>query len=211
MKLASKTFEDGGPIPPRCAFGVYDPKTHVRLSDNRNPHLAWSDLPEGTRSLVIVCHDSDVPSRGDDVNQEGRTVPADLPRVDFFHWVLVDLPPEPAEIAEGEVSDGVTARGKPGPAALRGARHGINDYTGWFRGDPDMEGTYYGYDGPCPPWNDEIVHHYHFTMYALDLEKLPVEGTFGGDEVRRAMDGHILGQARITGTYHINPNAREHG
>jgi phosphatidylethanolamine-binding protein (PEBP) family uncharacterized protein len=40
----------------------------------------------------VICHDPDVPSKGDDVNQEGRGVPASLPRVDFFHWVLVDLP-----------------------------------------------------------------------------------------------------------------------
>ena len=46
----------------------------------------------GTKSFAIVCHDPDVPSKGDDVNQEGRRVPASLPRVDFFHWVLVDLP-----------------------------------------------------------------------------------------------------------------------
>ena len=51
-------------------------------------------------------------------------------------------------------------RGKPGPDAPHGARHGINDYTGWFASDADMAGDYYGYDGPCPPWNDEIPHRY---------------------------------------------------
>ena len=54
-------------------------------------------VPAGTRSFAIICHDPDVPSQGDDVNQEGRVVPATLPRVDFFHWVLVDLPPEEAK------------------------------------------------------------------------------------------------------------------
>lgn len=62
------------------------------MSDNKNPHLQWSDLPAGTRSLVLICHDYDVPSKGDDVNQEGKTVPANLPRVDFYHWVMIDLP-----------------------------------------------------------------------------------------------------------------------
>jgi phosphatidylethanolamine-binding protein (PEBP) family uncharacterized protein len=47
-------------------------------------------------SFAIICHDPDVPSQGDDVNQEDRTVPASLPRVDFFHWLLFDLPAEPA-------------------------------------------------------------------------------------------------------------------
>jgi phosphatidylethanolamine-binding protein (PEBP) family uncharacterized protein len=40
---------------------------------------------------------------------------------------------------------------------------------GWFAGDNDMRGDYYGYDGPCPPWNDEIVHRYVFTLFALDV------------------------------------------
>ena len=81
------------------AFCIQHAQNHACLGGNHNPHLAWSDLPAGTKSLALICHDPDVPSRGDDVNQEGRTVPASLPRVDFFHWVLVDLPPAPTVIA----------------------------------------------------------------------------------------------------------------
>ncbi|SNT26510.1 hypothetical protein SAMN06265795_12028 [Noviherbaspirillum humi] len=207
MKLWSDSFQDGERIPGEYAFAVIDPATHVTLSANRNPHLAWSGLPAGTRSLALICHDVDVPSRGDDVNQEGRTVPADLPRVDFFHWVLVDLPAEMPPIAAGQFSSGVTARGKSGPdvPGAGGARQGINDYTGWFAGDPSMSGDYYGYDGPCPPWNDSLIHHYVFTLYALDVERLEVEGKFTGQQVRQAMQGHVLGQASITGTYTLNP------
>jgi Raf kinase inhibitor-like YbhB/YbcL family protein len=207
MKLWSDSFKDGGVIPGEFAFGVIDPATHVALSSNKNPHLAWSDLPAGTCSLALICHDVDVPSRGDDVNQEGKTVPADLPRVDFFHWTLVDLPSSLATIAAGQYSNGVTPRGKPGPEAGSGrpGRHGVNDYTGWFAGDADMRGDYFGYDGPCPPWNDSIVHHYVFTLFALDVERLPVDGKFTGQQVREAMRGHILGEAKITGTYTLNP------
>jgi phosphatidylethanolamine-binding protein (PEBP) family uncharacterized protein len=75
MKVTSNSFAEGSPIPGRFAFAVYDPATHVKLSNNRNPHLAWTDAPAGTRSFAVVCVDPDVPSRGDDVNQEGRTVP----------------------------------------------------------------------------------------------------------------------------------------
>ncbi|MDF1564337.1 MAG: YbhB/YbcL family Raf kinase inhibitor-like protein [Deltaproteobacteria bacterium] len=207
MKLWSDSFEEGTAIPTPFAFGKHDPESHVTLCENRNPHLAWSDLPEGTRSLALLCHDSDVPSRGDDVNQEGKTVPADLPRVDFFHWVLVDLPPEEGYFEAGAFSDGVTARGKGADDSPMG-RHGINDYTGWFAGDADMKGDYFGYDGPCPPWNDSIVHHYHFTLFALDVEKLMVDGAFGGADVRAAMEGHVLAEASVMGTYHINPDAR---
>ena len=208
MKLTSDGFKDMAAIPGRCAFAVPDPAQHIKLSDNRNPQLAWSDLPAGTKSLVLICHDIDVPSKPDDVNQEGRSIPASLPRVDFTHWVLVDLKPDGAPIREGEFSSAVTPRGKKGPEAPRGARQGINDYTGWFAGDKDMAGDYYGYDGPCPPWNDTIVHHYVFTLYALDVDECPVTGKFRGPDVLAAIQGHVLGSAKLAGRYALNPGVK---
>ena len=92
MQLNSDSFSDGAPIPGEFAFAVIDPATHVSLSRNRNPHLAWSDAPAVTKSFALICHDYDVPSRGDDVNKEGREIPASLARVDFFHWLLLDIP-----------------------------------------------------------------------------------------------------------------------
>ncbi|MBK9446421.1 MAG: YbhB/YbcL family Raf kinase inhibitor-like protein [Betaproteobacteria bacterium] len=208
MQLTSTSLTDNQPISGDFAFCTPDPAHHVCLGRNHNPQLAWSGAPAGTRSFAIICHDPDVPSRGDDVNQEGRTVPASLPRIDFFHWVLVDLPASVVEVAEGEFSNSVTPRGKPGPTSLHGARQGINDYTGWFASDGDMSGDYHGYDGPCPPWNDERIHHYVFTVFALDIEHLPLEGKFGGQQARDAMAGHIVGQASITGIYTLNPNVK---
>ena len=208
MKVTSNSFKDGQPIPGDFAFCLADPEHHVCLGRNLNPHLAWRDAPPGTHSFVVICHDPDVPSKGDDVNQEDRTVPASLPRVDFFHWVLVDLPASLGEISEGEFSSDVTPRGKPGPHAPHDARQGINDYTGWFDSDNDMRGDYYGYDGPCPPWNDEIVHHYVFTVFALDVGRLDVDGKLTGQQVRAAMQGHILAQASLTGTYTLNPSLK---
>ena len=205
MKLATTAFADGGPIPAEFAFGAMDAATHVALAANRSPDFAWSALPPGTRSLALICHDPDVPSRGDDVNQKGRVVPATLPRVDFFHWVLVDLPADAAPLARGEFASGVVPRGKPGPLAPRGARQGLNNYTDWFAGDAAMAGRYFGYDGPCPPWNDAIVHRYVFTLYALDIVRLPVDGAFGGPEARAALAGHVLAQAALTGRYTLNP------
>lgn len=72
MKLWSNSFQDGAVIPSQFAFCKIDRATHAAMSDNKNPHLQWSDLPAGTRSLVLICHDYDVPSKGDDVNQEGK-------------------------------------------------------------------------------------------------------------------------------------------
>ena len=205
MKLTSTSFADGQKIPGEFAFCIPDPAHHVSLGQNKNPQLTWSEAPAGTRSFVVICHDPDVPSKGDDVNQEGRVVPATLPRVDFFHWVLIDLPATVNGLQAGEFSREVTPRGKAGPQAAHGARQGVNNYTDWFAGDKDMNGDYYGYDGPCPPWNDEIVHHYVFTVYALDVDKLPIEGRFGGPEVRAALHGHVLAEAKLTGTYTLNP------
>jgi len=204
MKLWSTSWINGERIPAQYAAGRADAAGGVTFSDNLNPHLAWSEVPAGTRSLALICHDFDVPSQGDDVNQPDREVPADLPRVDFFHWVLVDLPATLGEIAEGEFSRGFTARGKSGPAALHGARHGLNDYTGWFAGNPDMAGNYFGYDGPFPPFNDSLVHHYVFTLYALAVDRAPVEGHFTGAQVREAIYPHVLAEATHSGTYTLN-------
>ena len=205
MKVSSSSFDDGGAIPAQYAFCAVDPDTHARLSGNQNPHLAWSEVPMGTKSFAIVCHDPDVPSQGDDVNQEGRIVLRSLPRVDFFHWVLVDLAPRALGVNVGEFSSSVVPRGKPGPEAAHGARQGLNDYTSWFASDAAMAGDYYGYDGPCPPWNDEIPHRYVFTVFALDVARLPVEGRFGGLDVRKAIGKHVLAQAAITCRYTLNP------
>ncbi len=207
MKLWSDSWANGEPIPERFAAGRLT-DDGVGFSDNLSPHLAWSGLPAGTQSLVLICHDFDVPSRGDDVNQPDREVPADLPRVDFFHWVLVDLPPNVSGLAEGEFSRGFSARGKPGPAAPHGARQGLNDYTGWFAGNAEMAGQYFGYDGPFPPFNDSLVHHYLFTLYALNVPRLPVEGVFTGTDVRQALAERVLGTATHSGTYTLNRRLR---
>lgn len=208
MKVYSKSFKDGEFIPVQYAFGKRSDEGKIDLAENKNPHLAWTDLPPGTKSIAVLCIDVDVPTKPDDVNQEGRVVPADLPRTEFAHWVLVDVAPE-GEIQEGTHSDGVTPHGKDGPAGPNGTRHGINDYTSWFASDPDMAGEYYGYDGGCPPFNDSIIHRYRFTVYALDVPTVAVEGTFTSQEVLAAAEGHVLGQASLTGKYTINPDARE--
>ena len=205
MILSSSSFGDNQRIPGACAFAVPHATDHISLSSNRNPQLSWSGAPAATKSFVLICHDRDVPSNGDDVNKEGRSVPASLPRVDFYHWVLVDILPSVSAIEEAEFSDGISARGKKGPEAKRGARQGLNDYTAWFAGDKDMSGNYFGYDGPCPPWNDEILHHYVFTRYALDSARCAVSGMFKGADALKAIEGHVLASASLTGTYTLNP------
>lgn len=206
MQLVSNSFEDGAAIPSQYAFGKHHPSDNVELSDNLNPHLRWLDAPEETKSFVLLCVDTDVPTVGDDVNQAGKTVPVDLPRGEFYHWVMVDIPAAVSSVAEGSCSIGISAGGKQSPTGP--GRQGINDYTSWFAGDSDMAGDYYGYDGPCPPWNDERVHHYRFKLFATDLDSCAVDGAFTGSDVLAAIEGHILAEAELVGSYHIYPNAK---
>jgi len=208
VKLTSQSIQENQPIAGEFAFCIPNDKSRVCLGSNKSPELSWSDAPAGTKSFAVICVDPDVPSVGDSVNVEGREVSADLPRVDFYHWVLIDLPANTKALAAGQFSSEVTPCGKAGPGAPLAARQGINDYTAWFAGDPDMRGDYYGYDGPCPPWNDLRVHRYVFTVYALDVEKLALTGKFNGSEAVEALKGHILAQASITGTYTLNAELR---
>ena len=205
MKITSSSFQDQSIIPGQHAFAIKDPSTHITLSSNENPHLAWSDFPKETQSFALICHDPDVPSKGDDVNQEGKVVPASLPRVDFYHWVLVNIPNSVQAIAAGSHSNGITGKGKSAAQSPVGIP-GINDYTAWFKGDASMEGHYFGYDGPCPPWNDAIKHHYVFTVYALNTESVRLTGPFTGAEALAAIKPHIIAQASITGIYSLNPS-----
>ena len=94
------------------AFGAHDSVLHIRLAANHNPQLKWTGAPAQTRSFALICVDPDAPTKPDDVNKEGRTIPASLPRVNFVHWVLVDMPASGSPVRDGEFSSGVTAKGK---------------------------------------------------------------------------------------------------
>jgi Raf kinase inhibitor-like YbhB/YbcL family protein len=216
MKLHSDSFEHGQPVPPRIAMG-----TPEGFGGNRNPHLAWSDLPDGTRSFAILCIDPDAPTVAAMVGAPGVEIPVDQPRCDFTHWAMADIPAEVREIAEGAWSDGITAGGKAESVRPDGAlwikaaggtsaagslpvRVGLNDYTRWFAGDATMGGDYRGYDGPYPPANDLRLHRYFFRLFALDVEKLDLPDRFGAAEMLRAMQGHVLGEALTYGTYTLH-------
>lgn len=207
LDVTIDAWSDGDPIPEEFAFCVPADEGHVTPGRNRNPGIRWAGAPSATKSYAIICHDPDVPSKPDNVNREDVSVPADLPRVDFYHWVVVDIPADRAEILAGEDSARVTPGGKR-PGATDYGVSGINSFTDWFAADESMKGDYGGYDGPCPPWNDEIVHHYHFTVYALDASSLGLSGSFTGAEALTAMEGHVLASGRWVGTYTLNPALR---
>lgn len=200
MQLSSQSFDTGQPIPAEFAAG-----DATGFAANRNPQLAWSDVPAGTRSFALVCVDPDVPTVPGLVGRDDATIPLEQPRGDFIHWVMVDIPASLRGIAAGSCSEGFTARGKQPPMGPEGARQGVNDYTAWFAGNPDMAGIYRGYDGPYPPFNDERVHRYFFRVFALDVASLELPARFTAADAYRAMHGHVLAEAALHGTYTLNP------
>jgi len=202
MRIHSDSFENGKPIPGELAMG-----RPGGFGGNRNPHLAWEGVPEGTRSFALLCIDPDAPTVPETVGRQDMEIPVEQPRGDFIHWAMIDIAADVRLIEAGSCSDGVTPRGKRNPPGPPGARQGLNDYTGWFAGDADMGGDYFGYDGPYPPFNDLRTHRYFFRLFALDVERLALPSRFAAGDALRAMQGHVFGEALVYGTYSLNAKA----
>lgn len=101
----------------------------------------------------------------------------DAPVGTWVHWVLYDLPSTATELPQGVPNDETLASG---------AKHGVNDFRKT------------GYGGPCPPPGKP--HRYFFKLYALDAPtNLKPHATKA--QVLRAIEGHVLGQAELMGTY----------
>jgi len=184
--LAVKINEipDGNPIPEKFAFCAPDGKGHTHEGDNVSPAISWSDAPDDTKSYTIILVDKDAPDGFKFANQTDHAIPADFPRKDFYHWIVIDIPANVSSLPEGENMDHFLI--------------GQNDFGARSKG-------YFGYDGPCPPWNDERPHHYHFQVYALDVPSLGLKSSFNGRQASEAMKGHILAMGEVVGTYTTNP------
>ncbi len=152
MKIESPSFRPQGEIP----------RKYTCEGSDVSPPLAWSGLPEGTRSLVLIVDDPDAPD-------------PKAPRMTWIHWVLYNLPPGAAELAEALAPDELPSE----------TREGRNS---WKRT---------GYGGPCPPIGR---HRYFHKLYALDVV-LPNLGEASKGELEKAMEGHVLARAELVGTY----------
>jgi Raf kinase inhibitor-like YbhB/YbcL family protein len=152
LTVESPAFPDGGEIPAKYTCEGQDIA----------PPLAWSGIPPGTRSLVLIVDDPDAPD-------------PKAPRMTWVHWVVYNMPPDTTALPEGTTSKQLPA----------GSSEGLND---WKRA---------GYGGPCPPVGR---HRYFHKLYALDtvLEEMskPVKA-----EVEAAIEGHVIEQAQMIGTY----------
>jgi len=204
LSVTVEGVSKGKAVPADNAFCVPAAQGHVTLGPDKSPKISWSAGPTKTQSYAIIVVDTDVPSVATDVNKEGKTISAKLKRVKFYHWVLVDIPASVTSLDAAADSEGVIPHGKPPGPAKAGVR-GINSYTDWFASDDSMKGNYAGYDGPCPPWNDTRRHHYHFTVYALDVPTLGLSGTFGAPDALKAMRRHVLARGQVVGVYALNP------
>jgi len=103
MTLTSKSFDHEGEIPSK----------YTCEGEDVSPALAWSGIPEGTRSLVLIVDDPDAPD------------PA-APKMTWVHWVLYNIPPSAAGLPEAT-----------GTAKLpAGTREGVNDWKRTGYGGP---------------------------------------------------------------------------
>lgn len=189
-----------GRLTDRAAFCPVGTGTPTNVS----PAIRWSAGPAGTRSYALVMSDGDVPADFSQMNRADKMIAADAPRITIHHWVLADIPATLMALDEGAESTGVVPHGKPVGPTGHGVR-GANDYTSFLAGNPDMAGTYGGFDGPCPPDNDLLPHRYVVRVLALDVPTLGLTGAFGGPALLSAVKGHVLAEGEAMATFTRTP------
>ena len=181
------------PIPEQYALCKATPDGQSTPGQNMRPTISWGNAPKDTKSFAIVISDLDVPADFSKAGKQGQIIERDVPRKDFYHWALADIPPTITRIPGG---DSANASDFGTPAT--------NDLKSYLK-------DAHNYGGPCPPWNDARLHHYHFTVYALDVKtlNLPV-GANAKDVVTTIASGkHALSQNEVVGTYTLNKDLRQ--
>jgi Raf kinase inhibitor-like YbhB/YbcL family protein len=207
LKVSIDGVESGKALPTKHGFCMPAAQGHVGPGPDISPRISWSKGPAGTKSYAVLLHDTDSPAeQREKMNKEGEKLTAAVPRRNFYHWVLVDIPASVTSLAEGADSNARVVHGKPATPAAAGGVRGLNDFTKVTATNEALKGQYYGYDGPCPPWNDENVHHYHFTVYALSVPTLGLGKEFDGAAALAAMKDKTLAQGELLTLYTTNPD-----
>jgi Raf kinase inhibitor-like YbhB/YbcL family protein len=103
----------------------------------------------------------------------------DAPIGTFNHWVIWGMPPELPDLPEAVPK-------LENPPAVGGGMQGKNGFGKL------------GYGGPCPPRGKP--HHYHFTLYALDVA-IDLEPGSNKAALLKAMEGHVIAQTELVGVY----------
>jgi Raf kinase inhibitor-like YbhB/YbcL family protein len=139
---------------------------------NVSPALAWSGAPDGTRSFAVTCFDPDAPTGSG-----------------FWHWLVVNIPPDVTALAAGAGS---------GDGLPKGALQTRTDF-----GAP-------GYGGPCPPEGDH-PHRYLFTVYAVSADALPVEAETSAAVIGFQLNFNTLEKASLMGLYKRDAGGADSG
>jgi len=181
LKVAFGKHDPGNKIPSANASCVGTPDGKSARGTNKSPAVSWSQGPSGTHSYALTLVDSDVAIDKFGSNKDGVSIPASAKRQEFVHWVLADIPATQTNLDEGA-------------SVGRYGQNGASEAA---------------YKGPCPPWNDERFHHYHVTVYALDVDRLDLPDPFNRADLLKAAKGHILASGSATLRYATNAKARE--
>lgn len=188
FSLSNSAFKNNGYIPAKYASCVTDGHGGKRYTKAISPPLQWQGAPKGTGSYVLLMADHSIPEQS---AMKGfyKSLPKTLPRETGYHWVLVNIPTKYSALPAGI-----------GTSNIGQMQYGIEGINYFSRLGHAIIG---GYGGPCPPPNDSVVHHYVFTLYALDEANLdvPASGGFTGEDVLAAIKGHVLAKAVLTGKY----------
>ncbi len=152
--------------------GDYLAKDHILSADygfgceggNKSPHLTWSGAPTGTKSFAVTCFDPDAPTGSG-----------------FWHWLVVNVPPDVTELALDAGNPKV--RKLPKEALQTRADFGVP-----------------GYGGPCPPPGDH-PHRYLFTVFAVGADSLPVTADMSAAIIGFQLNFNSLAKAAIMGLY----------
>jgi hypothetical protein len=159
--LTSNNFKDGDYI--GMDFALSENFGFGCAGGNQSPHLKWEGAPSGTKSFAVHCHDPDAPTGSG-----------------FWHWVMVNIPPDVTELAQGAGSKG----GKLPPGALMTRT--------------DLGAT--GYIGPCPPEGDH-PHRYVFTVFAVGKDRLDVIADTSPAVVGFNLHFNTLAKAELMGLF----------
>jgi Raf kinase inhibitor-like YbhB/YbcL family protein len=192
LKLDVKVtgISNGDKIPAEHAFCIAT-KTEKSSPTGKNisPEISWNQAPEGTKSFAIIVVDKDVPTDFTDAGVEGKTIKADMPRQNFYHWGVANISAKTTKIEAGKGKD-----------AKLGTQT-INDYANFMKDKPAK--TFAGYDGPCPPFNDERIHNYYFQVYALNVEKVELPKAATTKQLEEEIQKHIIAKGESLGTYSL--------
>jgi phosphatidylethanolamine-binding protein (PEBP) family uncharacterized protein len=211
----------GKPIPAAQALCVAtaDGKSE-KVKQPQRPAITLSGVPKEAASVAIFMMDPDVPADFTDAGKEGKTLAADSKRQNFFHYGLVNVPPQVTRIID---TSGKLDKNPGFPFYIDPAdpKHGTIELTNDLGLNGYVEPAS-AYGGPCPPWNDDRVHHYHFIVLALDKDA-PIKGVTADDCTASSCQSntakntfnrlinspHVLAKGVIVGTYTLNANLRE--